>query len=262
MKYKDPISGNIVEFDLIDIDKLTIPDFQRKFSPSLASKISLSMKSVNYFTAPVVVVKKDDKYIVVDGQHRVRAAESLGLQKVPCVIFDDPHVIESIMKLNTERPPNIREQSEQARKIYLDIYSRLPNVPEEDLVVTIPEPFLVTCGFALEKDPKFSPSAFEVLSAADYFFEDPLKDAIAKRKERADKVLDLFDVVCSKEAELLSDGLKEHQFLKKLIVSRANPYKRRRGSSLPDFDTFVKELKERIKDLSVEDFSPAESVPV
>lgn len=247
-KYKDPFSQNIVEFALVKIEDLEIPDIQRDFSPYLASKIATSIQVVGYFTTPIIVVKHNGKLLVVDGQHRVKASEALGLKEVPAVIIEDPKVLQSIMRLNTEKAPNIKDQSVQAYKIYLDIYTRQKEAPEEVVYNSIPDAYLATAGFALEMNPSFSPGVTAILRKVDYFLDTPLKEAIEVREDRARKLLELFDLISEKEVELA-----EKKITKKQIITKALPCKR--GSlSLLEFDELAEGLKANIKALTPDDF--------
>lgn len=41
------------------------------------------------FLQPVLVVYEDDEPVIVDGEHRTRAAKEVGLAKIPCAVADD-----------------------------------------------------------------------------------------------------------------------------------------------------------------------------
>jgi hypothetical protein len=41
------------------------------------------------FLIPIVVNKKGNKFIIIDGEHRWRAAKNLGMDEVPCVLVED-----------------------------------------------------------------------------------------------------------------------------------------------------------------------------
>jgi len=257
--YIDPISGNKVTFALVPISQIEVPEYQRKLSQSLVKELVISMSTVGYFTTPVVLYQNGEKYFVIDGQHRVEAAKSLGIQHVPAIVVDDKKVAERILYLNTEKQPSSKEQAEQAYVLYNTFLKENPEMLEKALSDSISEPFLVTAGFALAENPKLSVSTLEVLSSSDNYFKIPLKEAANERKRRAKLLLELYQEILNKEEELKAAGV-DSPFLRKMIVSRANPYKRVRTK--PAFEDFVAELIERVKELQPSDFSEPEEISI
>jgi len=83
---------------------------------------------------PVICVKgKDGKYIVVDGEHRVRAARSAGLKEIPIVVKTDWD--EDKAKIETVRRNVLRGEMDKAK--FTDLVNDVvanTNSPVEDIV--------------------------------------------------------------------------------------------------------------------------------
>jgi hypothetical protein len=81
------------------------PEYQRTASPSLIKSIK---DSWDWRAAGVLVVsKRDNQHFVIDGQHRLRAAQSIAeIDKLPCIIFDNLSLQEeaaALADINTRR---------------------------------------------------------------------------------------------------------------------------------------------------------------
>ena len=73
---------SIRKITLIETDKLIhIEDYGRKRVEWLKDKIIHS----GLWTVPLKIEK--DNYLVMDGQHRMEVAKSLGLKYVPCILY-------------------------------------------------------------------------------------------------------------------------------------------------------------------------------
>lgn len=66
--------------------------FKDNLNSVAGSKLSDLIESIRSvgIKEPLIVVSWDDKYVVVDGNHRLAIAEQLGIAEVPCVIREMP----------------------------------------------------------------------------------------------------------------------------------------------------------------------------
>jgi hypothetical protein len=74
---------------------------------------------------PLVICKDGDGYVVIDGRHRLRAAQELGLSEVPCTLIDglgEDERIERGIALNVRR--NLT--ADQKRDLAADLLRRWP----------------------------------------------------------------------------------------------------------------------------------------
>jgi hypothetical protein len=81
------------------------PEYQRQASPSLIKSIK---DSWDWRAAGVLVVsKRDNQHFVIDGQHRLRAAQARqDIDKLPCIIFENLSLQEeaaALADINTRR---------------------------------------------------------------------------------------------------------------------------------------------------------------
>jgi ParB family chromosome partitioning protein len=83
------------------------------------------------FIAPLVVVERDDAYVIIDGQHRFLAAQSLGLRELPAVVVP-PELARRMLSLNVEKEPNIRERSAVALSLYRELVPSHPGMAEAE----------------------------------------------------------------------------------------------------------------------------------
>lgn len=243
--FKDPYLGNELEFLIIPIENLKVIPHQRKPSSYHIKHLIQSIKRVG-FIVPVVVIKKNSDYFIIDGQHRFLAAKELGIEKLPAILL--PQKFEDLMmNFNIEKELNIREKSFVALNIYREYFSKNPNLLETDpiLIDSIENAYYVTLGLGYEKEEKLLGSGMEsLLKKCDFFLDLPLKEALEKREKRAEKV-----VIANKLVKEIIQKLKEiekwHPFVWQQVISFANPYKRKRlGVEFDDlFEGFISNLE-------------------
>jgi ParB family chromosome partitioning protein len=78
------------------------------------------------------------------------------------------------------------------------------------------------------------------LKKVDEFFDLPLSKALARRKDRAEKVLELDRAVTEAVAALKERGLQS-PYLRAFVVARVNPLRFHKGPS-PTFDATVSKM--------------------
>lgn len=167
----------------------------------------------------------------------------------------DESLYHYILEFNTEKPPNVKEKSKQAYRLYMDFMKEDPQLIEEDLFTYFKEPMFITFGFAIEEyDPRFPASFYETfLSKIDEFLRKPLNEASEERRKRAESLIELNKIVNEKYAEF---GW-ENALLKGEIVRKA--VQRAFGSRVrtieEGFYTALERVKEACQTLSVNDFA-------
>ena len=236
---KDPLKRQPLTITVARKADLEVVGHQRKPRPAHLKALSASMERMGFIT-PLVAVKRDGKYVIIDGQHRFRAGVELGLKEFPVVVVPEK-LARRMMSLNIEQSLNIRERSSIALSIYREMLAESPSRLEDDgeVVDVIESAHLVTLGLAYEGSGRLAGSAFEpILKKCDGFLDRPLEEAYATREGRAQKVLEAAKRVKSVEDALKAQGAW-HSMARYQIISYANPTKRARKPS--DFDkTFAK----------------------
>jgi ParB family chromosome partitioning protein len=204
------------------------------------------------FVVPLIVVERDKdgakRYVVIDGQHRFAAGKSAGIERFPVIVVP-PALAPKMMNFNVEKDLNIREKSSISLSLYREVVENQPDMKEDDseLVDSIEQAHYVTLGLAYEKAARLAGSSFEpVLKRCDGFLDEPVKEALGIREERAKKVLEAYQLVKS-----IGDKLKEkgawHTYVGAQIMSYANPLKRKRGAV--EFDEAFEKLIAKLKEL-------------
>jgi len=231
---KDPLKRQPLAITLARKADLTVIGHQRKPRPAHLKALSASMERMGFIT-PLVAVERDDKYVIIDGQHRFQAGVELGVKEFPIVVVPGK-LARRMMSLNVEQSLNIRERSSIALSIYREMLEESPTLAEDDgeVVDVIEMAHMVTLGLAYEGSGRLAGSAFEpLLKKCDGFLDAPLQQAYEIRQGRAQKVLE-----AAKRVKAVEDALKAHgawhSMARYQIISYANPTKRARKAS--DFD--------------------------
>jgi ParB family chromosome partitioning protein len=101
---KSENKNNIVELDINDI----IPNSNQPrqlFNDENLSELALSIKN-HGMIQPILVKKEDNKYKIIAGERRFRAAQQIKLEKIPAIIFEvkgDHEMIELGLIENIQR---------------------------------------------------------------------------------------------------------------------------------------------------------------
>jgi len=233
-QFKDPKHHQDLVFKIVPIDSLEVIGHQRKPSNYHVKHLISSIERIG-FIAPLIVVQKNDKYVILDGQHRFLAAQRLDLKELPVIIVPEK-LANLMMNFNIEKELNIREKSYVALNIYREYLKENPKILETEPVLTdsIEQAYYVTLGVGYEKEERLRGGSMEsILKKCDVFLEKPLEEALKERERRSEKVLEVNSLI-SEIAQKLKEMEKWHPFVYQQILSFANPYKRKR--ELVDFE--------------------------
>lgn len=244
---EDPLKHQPLTITVASKDDLEVIGHQRKSRPAHLKALSSSMDRMGFLT-PLSVVKRGDKYVIIDGQHRFQVGLELGVTEFPVVVVPE-RLARRMMSLNVEQALNIRERSTIALSIYREILEESPERLEEDgeIVDAIETAHLVTLGLAYEGSGRLAGSAFEgILKKCDGFLDKPLSAAYGIREGRAQKVLEAAKHVKQVEDALRARGAW-HSMARYQIISNANPTKRTRKAA--DFDATFDKFIARLEDL-------------
>jgi len=249
-KFSDPYRNREMTFAILSINEIELPRTQRDVSNQLKTQLELAIDKLG-FIVPIVVVPGDNgKYLVIDGQHRFLAMQSLGARKITAIIVDRA-LYDHILDFNTEKPPTIKDKAKQSYRLYTEFLARDPNLKEEDLASNIPLPCFITFGVILEEmDPKFPAGFYDNLGEKiDTFLDLPLKEAIEERRNRGRALMKLNEVV----TEVYNQMESKDPLLKGTIIRKAIQavYGVRVRVIPDDFYTVIKKLKEACKTLDL-----------
>jgi len=115
-KIEEPLHGYSQEIAIIPIDNLKVIEIQRAPSKFHIKRLSESIRKIG-FVIPLVVVKRGNENIIIDGQHRFLAAKELGIKQLPAIIIPEKYAHE-LMELNIEKQMSLREKAYVALNVY------------------------------------------------------------------------------------------------------------------------------------------------
>jgi len=194
------------------------------------------------FLDPIIAVRTDDgTYWTPNGHHRLSALKALGAKSIVALVLPDPELAYKILALNTEKAHNLREKALETVRMARDLAEKNAKAPEKDYALEFEEPAFLTLGLCYEENGRFSGGAYHpVLKKVDEFFDLALPKALERRKDRAEKILELDRAVTEAVAALKERGLQS-PYLKAFVVARVNPLRFQKGSS-PTFDATVSKM--------------------
>jgi len=261
LTFKDPHKRQTITLRTVPADRLEVVEHQRKTRRTHVENLVSSIERIG-FIVPVVAVEAggdgSPRYIVIDGQHRLAAAQEVGIRRLPVLVVPE-RLAPRMMNLNVEKDLNIREKATVSLGIYRAALDATPDLKENDPEIkdAIENAYYVTLGLAYEKGSRLAGSSFEpLLKKCDHFLRQALEKAYGVREQRAGVVLEasaLIKAVIDKAKDL---GVW-HQYFQYQLISHIDPFKRKRGRQNFDelFDkaiatlTKLNEEPERIRKL-------------
>lgn len=107
-------SSTLLAIDDITTNQISQSIYGDSFEPCLMLTESIARVGI---LEPLVVVKRDPKYLVVSGQKRLASARALGLTRVPCRVVslpDGPEMTRAILEFNRQRPKTFSQRMREA----------------------------------------------------------------------------------------------------------------------------------------------------
>jgi ParB family chromosome partitioning protein len=247
-EFKDPQKKQPLSVRTVKKADLDVISHQRKPRPSHLKAVGASIERIGFVT-PLVVVRRDERFVIIDGQHRFQAATDLGVKEFPVVVVPEK-IARRMMSLNIEKDLNIRERCQIALSIYREFLEEA-KLKEDDgeITDTVEKAHYVTLGLAYEGNGRLAGGAFEpILKKCDGFLSKPITDAYEQRKTRAEQVLE-----AAKTLKRVEDAMKEkgmwHSMARYQIISYADPAKRARKPQEFEkaFPKFLAKLEELVE---------------
>ncbi|MEM0172561.1 MAG: ParB N-terminal domain-containing protein [Thermoproteota archaeon] len=248
-KIEEPLHGYPQEIAIIPIDELKVIEVQRAPSKSHVKRLSESIKKIG-FVIPLIVIKRDNENIIIDGQHRFLAAKELGIKQLPAIVIPEKYA-HQLMELNVEKQMSLREKAYVSLNVYRMYLKEKPTINEDDgrIMDSIEFAYYVTLGIAYEKMPKLFGSAYEsVLKKVDSFLSKPLKEAAKERDKRAELLIET-DNIAREAVEKVKELGIDHPFLYKEVISFCMPVKRKRKVE-QSFNEMFDSLKKNLRNLA------------
>jgi ParB family transcriptional regulator, chromosome partitioning protein len=241
--FRDPVGGRWQVLAGLPIEKVTPTPFQRDVSPAHVNRLAAVIDRLDRFLDPIIAVRTPDGiYWTPNGHHRQSALKALGAKSVTALVLPDPELAYKILALNTEKAHNLREKALETIRMARDLAEKDPSAAENHYALEFEEPAFLTLGLCYEESGRFSGGAYHpVLKKIDEFFDVPLPKALERRKERAEKLLELDRAVNEAIVALKERGMQS-PYLRAFVVARVNPLRFHRGTTRPAFDATMSKM--------------------
>jgi ParB family chromosome partitioning protein len=240
--YREPLGGLWQVIAALPIERVAPTPYQRDLSKPHVERLAAAIEKLGRFVDPIIVVRTEDaQYWTPNGNHRLAALKTMGARSVVALVVPEPEVAHRILILNTEKAHNVRERALEAVRL-AQALAELEDRPEREYETELEEPALVTLGLCYLENGRFSGGAYHpVLRRTEKFGGAKLSSALATRKERAARLLELDAVVATAVAALKERGL-ESPYLKAFVLARINPLRFKRGATADPDDIIAQML--------------------
>jgi ParB family chromosome partitioning protein len=224
-QYREPLGGNWVVLAALPLDKVERTPYQRELSKAHADRLAEVIPKVGRFLDPIVAVPDGDRFITPNGMHRLNAMRSLGAKAIVALVVPEKEVAFRILALNTEKAHNLRDKAlEVVRMLHALVDDpATAGKHETDYTLEFENPALLTLGLCYEQNGRFSGGAYmPVVSRCEEFAGESLEDMLPVRQARAEKLLELDELVNTAVTRLKEAGFTSG-YLKPVVVARINP---------------------------------------
>ena len=246
--YREPLGGHALLFCALPVEKVERTPFKRDVSDAHVRRLTLAMDRTRRYLDPIIAVRENGRYWTPNGGHRLTALQELGAKAVLALLVPERRVAYQILALNIEKAHNLREKALEVVRMVRDLAVREPERKEEELVLELEEPALVTLGFAYEERGRLSGGAYQpILKRVDAFLPSQLPAAIEERQRRARVVLAFDDAVTGAVERLKARGMSS-PYLKAFVVARVNPLRFMKGEP-PGFDALFEQMTRKVERL-------------
>jgi ParB family chromosome partitioning protein len=247
-RYREPYGGHWVMLAALPIDQVEPTPYQRNLSDTHVRRLETVIGKIGRFLDPIIVVRAQQrgeggaKYWTPNGSHRLSAMRTLGAKGIAAIVVPEEATAYQILALNTEKAHNLRERALEVIRMYKEL-ARLGDHSEERYSLEFEEAALITLGLCYEERPRFSGGAYHpLLKRVDGFLNKPLDKALGMRRERAETLLKLDDLVVKQAEALKARGLTS-PYLKSFVVARINPVRFRPKEAEPlSFDEALERM--------------------
>jgi ParB family transcriptional regulator, chromosome partitioning protein len=239
--YRDPLGGHWQLLAALPLERVEPTPFQRDLSEAHVGRLAKAIDTLDRFLDPVIAVPAGDgKYWSPNGYHRLGALKELGAKSVVAIVVPEPEVAHRILLLNTEKAHNLRERALEVVRL-AEALAGMDDRPEREFAIEFEEAALVTLGLCYQQNGRFAGGAYHpVLKRCDKFLAAKLPNALATRRERAEKLLALNEAVNEAVKALKGRGV-ESPYLKAFVVARINPLRFQRKPTA-DFDETIDKM--------------------
>ena len=239
--YRDPLGSHWQILAALPITAVEPTPYQRDLSEAHVGRVANAIDKLDRYLDPVIAVPAGGgKYWSPNGYHRLGAMRQLGARSIVALVVPEPEVAHRILLLNTEKAHNLRERALEVARL-AEALAALDDRPEREFATEFEEAALVTLGLCYQVNGRFSGGAYHpVLKRCDKFLASKLPNALVTRRERAERLLELNELVNEAVKSMKERGL-ESPYLKAFVVARINPLRFQRKPTA-DFDETIDKM--------------------
>jgi ParB family chromosome partitioning protein len=240
--YRDPLGGHWQLLVSLPIELLGPTPYQRDLSEPHVAKLADAIGKLDRFLDPLIATRTaEGTYWTPNGHHRLAAMRALGAQSITALLVPEPDIAHRMLVLNTEKAHNVRERALAVIRLAEGL-AQLDDRPEREFATEFEEPALITLGLCYQQNGRFSGGGYyPVLKRIETFLSTKLVAALATRRERAERLMELDQAVVDVVRRLKERGF-ESPYLKAFVLARINPLRFRRAATADWDDTIDKML--------------------
>src|SRR5712691_4209224 len=185
--YQEPVGEHWQIFCLLPRGKCEASPYQRDLSPTHVRRLTESIKRLDRFVDPIVVISpRPGVYWTPNGNHRRTVLDKLKADFIPAILVVEPQMVFEVLPLNVEKAHNLKEKSLEVIRMYRALVKEEPEATEESWTFQFESAHFITLGLLYEENKRFAGGAFApILRRVDKLLKTNLKKGLGEREERA-----------------------------------------------------------------------------
>jgi ParB family transcriptional regulator, chromosome partitioning protein len=249
--YQEPVGEHWQIFCLLPRARCEASPYQRDLSPTHVKRLTESIKRLDRFVDPIVVISpRPGVYWTPNGNHRRTVLDKLKADFIPAILVVEPEMVFEVLPLNVEKAHNLKEKSLEVIRMYRALVKEEPETTEEKWTFQFESPHFITLGLLYEQNKRFAGGAFApILRRVDKFLKQTLPKGLETRTERADLVREADTALGVAVAKVKKRGIN-HPYVKNYLLARTTPLTRAR-KTLPSFEQTFKKLRDNLEEFDV-----------
>ena len=249
--YQEPVGEHWQIFCLLPRARCEASPYQRDLSPTHVKRLTESIKRLDRFVDPIVVISpRPGIYWTPNGNHRRTVLDKLKADFIPAILVVEPEMVFEVLPLNVEKAHNLKEKSLEVIRMYRALVKEEPETTEEKWTFQFEAPHFITLGLLYEENKRFAGGAFApILRRVDKFLKQTLPKGLETRTERADLVREADAALGVAVARIKKRGIN-HPYVKNYLLARTTPLTRAR-KTLPSFEQTFKKLRDNLAEFDV-----------
>src|SRR5256885_3004894 len=222
--YQEPVGDHWQIFCLLPRAKCEASPYQRDLSPTHVKRLTESIKRLDRFVDPIVVISpRPGVYWTPNGNHRRTVLDKLKADFIPAILVVEPQMVFEVLPLNVEKAHNLKEKSLEVIRMYRALAKEEPDTTEESWTFQFESPHFITLGLLYEANKRFAGGAFApILPRVDKFLKQTLAKGLEERDERAALVREADEALVGAVAKIKKRGIN-HPYVKNYVLARTPP---------------------------------------